>query len=128
MDVGSYLFCIGLDPGRVGTGPLVHRFSLGRGRLCPTAGPLANYAPWLGVYGVGAVAAWAAFMLPGLVLISQGRLRRAAALVAVALILPLGARWAMPSFTHSSGALDVALLQGNIPQDEKFQSGSGVPQ
>ena len=33
----------------------------------------------------------------------------------------------MPSFTHSSGALDVALLQGNIPQDEKFQSGSGVP-
>ena len=32
----------------------------------------------------------------------------------------------MPSFTHSSGALDVALLQGNIPQDEKFQPGTGV--
>ena len=101
-------------------------FPWGAGGYAHTAGPLANYAPWLGVYGVGAVAAWAAFMLPGLVLISQGRLRRAAALVAVALILPLGARWAMPSFTHSSGALDVALLQGNIPQDEKFQPGTGV--
>jgi apolipoprotein N-acyltransferase len=101
-------------------------FPWGAGGYAHTAGPLANYAPWLGVYGVGAVAAWAAFMLPGLVSISQGRLRRAAALVAVALILPLGARWAMPSFTHSSGALDVALLQGNIPQDEKFQPGTGV--
>ena len=85
-------------------------FPWGAGGYAHTAGPLANYAPWLGVYGVGAVAAWAAFMLSGLVSISQGRLRRAAALVAVALILPLGARWAMPSFTHSSGALDVALL------------------
>ena len=101
-------------------------FPWGAGGYAHTAGPLANYAPWLGVYGVGAVAAWAAFMLSGLVSISQGRLRRAAALVAVALILPLGARWAMPSFTHSSGALDVALLQGNIPQDEKFQPGTGV--
>ena len=27
----------------------------------------------------------------------------------------------------SAGRLSVALLQGNIPQDEKFQAGSGIP-
>jgi apolipoprotein N-acyltransferase len=33
-------------------------FPWGAGGYAHTAGPLANYAPWLGVYGVGAVAAW----------------------------------------------------------------------
>jgi apolipoprotein N-acyltransferase len=39
-------------------GTLVHRFSLGRGRLCPHRRPAGGAMPWLGVYGVGAVAAW----------------------------------------------------------------------
>jgi apolipoprotein N-acyltransferase len=30
-------------------------------------------------------------------------------------------------WTTSTGTLSVALLQGNIPQDEKFETGSGVP-
>eukprot|EP01041_Mallomonas_annulata_P018813 gene18813-37893_t len=30
-------------------------------------------------------------------------------------------------WTQASGSLSVTLLQGNIPQDEKFESGSGVP-
>ena len=101
-------------------------FPWGAGGYAHTQGPLAGYAPWVGVYGIGAVAAWAAFMLPGLVSSPKGRLRRAAGLIVVVLVVPLGARWLIPSFTHSSGHLDVALLQGNIPQDQKFQPGTGV--
>jgi apolipoprotein N-acyltransferase len=101
-------------------------FPWGAGGYAHTQGPLAGYAPWVGVYGIGAVAAWAAFMLPGLVSNPKGRLRRAAGLIVVVLVVPLGARWLIPSFTHSSGHLDVALLQGNIPQDQKFQPGTGV--
>ena len=101
-------------------------FPWGAGGYAHTVGPLAGYAPWVGVYGIGAVAAWAAFMLPGIVSVVPGRMRRVAALAAVVVVLPLGARWAIPSFTHSTGSLDVALLQGNIPQDEKFQPGTGV--
>jgi apolipoprotein N-acyltransferase len=80
----------------------------------------------VGVYGIGAVAAWAAFMTVGLVASPQGRLRRVAALALVVLLVPMGARWVIPSFTHSAGHLDVTLLQGNIPQDQKFVPGTGV--
>ena len=101
-------------------------FPWGAGGYAHTVGPLAGYAPWVGVYGIGAVAAWAAFMTVGLVASPQGRLRRVAALALVVLLVPMGARWAMPSFTHSAGHLDVTLLQGNIPQDQKFVPGTGV--
>ena len=33
----------------------------------------------------------------------------------------------LPGWSTPAGSLSVTLLQGNIPQDEKFQSGSGVP-
>jgi apolipoprotein N-acyltransferase len=35
--------------------------------------------------------------------------------------------WSPGGFTTSTGSIKVALLQGNIAQDEKFQAGSGVP-
>ena len=101
-------------------------FPWGAGGYAHTVGPLAGYAPWVGVYGIGAVAAWAAFMTVGLVASPQGRLRRVAALALVVLLVPMGARWVIPSFTHSAGHLDVTLLQGNIPQDQKFVPGTGV--
>ena len=97
-------------------------FPWGAGGYAHTSGPLAGYAPWLGIYGVGAVAAWAAFMLPGL--------RRAGwpsrGGLAIVFVLPLAAQLAGQSFTHSTGSQSVALMQGNIPQDEKFQPGTGV--
>jgi apolipoprotein N-acyltransferase len=34
---------------------------------------------------------------------------------------------ASPRWSTAAGAMTVTLLQGNIPQDEKFESGSGVP-
>ncbi len=79
-------------------------------------GWLAPLAPWLGVYGIGAVVALIAAMAvpsgrllgrpswPGLVLI---------ALVLLPRLLP-------SDFTRPAGELSVALLQTNVSQDEKF--------
>ena len=86
-------------------------------------GPLAAYIPWVGAYGVGALAAWfaAGFVLA----LHRGNgLRLAlAAVVGVGLFGPL----TQTAWSEPAGKLSVTLLQGNIPQDEKFQSGSGIP-
>ncbi|MDE2418520.1 MAG: apolipoprotein N-acyltransferase [Burkholderiales bacterium] len=85
-------------------------------------GPLASFIPWLGAYGVGALAAW----LSAAVVLGAGRSRglwlASVALLAVGFGAPSG-HWSQPA-----GSLGVALLQGNIPQDEKFQPGTGVRQ
>ncbi len=87
---------------------------------------LALLAPWIGVYGMGAVlafvAAWAANAL-----MAQARkpLRQRGALLA-ALLLALCAGWLLPlialpyTFTQASGTLSVSLLQSNVAQEEKF--------
>lgn len=85
-------------------------------------GPLAGWIPVLGAYGVGALAIWCA---ASLALIPQaGSVQRM--LVVVVLLLGM-LPWQLQTST-SSGTLSVNLLQGNIPQDEKFEMGSGVPQ
>ncbi len=83
-------------------------------------GPLAAWAPWVGVYGIGAVAAFAA-ALPAL---QPDRSPRA---LLPGLLLPLlllagPALVGVPDFTRPSGTLAVTLLQGNVPQDEKFET------
>ncbi|MEY5099592.1 MAG: hypothetical protein RJA36_2311 [Pseudomonadota bacterium] len=108
---------------------------------------LAPLAPWVGVYGLGAAGAALAVLLADFAGSVSGRRaaaagafprdrgRRAAGLSAC-LLLPLlfwpgaGRHWAgvTADWTVTSGRLPVALLQGNIPQDEKFQPGSGVPE
>ena len=81
-------------------------------------GPLAALAPWIGVYGIGAAAAGLA-ALAAAALAGRGRARWLPAAAALALgALPL----ALPQdFTRPSGTLQVALLQGNVPQNEKFE-------
>ncbi|HMW24633.1 MAG TPA: apolipoprotein N-acyltransferase [Burkholderiaceae bacterium] len=79
---------------------------------------LALLAPWLGVYGLGAVAAMLAAGSALQALEGRGRWRFAAAVPALALtLLPA---WRGPDFTEPSTRLSVTLLQGNVPQDEKF--------
>lgn len=76
--------------------------------------PLGALAPWIGVYGIGAWAALAA------ALAVAGAAHRRAVPVALALAL-LALPPLLPSaFTHASGEIEVALLQGNVPQNEKF--------
>ncbi len=81
--------------------------------------PYAGYAPWVGVYGIGAVVAFVAGVW-GAAPLRRGRAWLAPSLVLL-LTLVVGALAALPSFTTGNGSLAVTLLQGNIPQDEKFE-------
>lgn len=75
--------------------------------------PLAMLAPWLGVLGIGAMAAWLAALLAHTL-----RQPRAGAL---ALVLLGAAALAGPTGHSRAGAtVNVSLLQSNVPQDEKF--------
>jgi len=80
--------------------------------------PLAVLAPWLGVYGMGFVmavlAAWPATNLRA----ASGR----PAVAPAALLLVLGGATVIgtTSFSSPNGTHSVTLLQGNVPQDEKF--------
>jgi apolipoprotein N-acyltransferase len=94
-------------------------------------GPLASLAPYVGVYGMSFVAAFSAVLLLQL---WQSLLRKpnnpvifqSAAIAALLLVLPkLAANW-LPTDISKTAPLEVTLLQGNIPQNEKFQAGSGV--
>ncbi len=82
-----------------------------------TVGPWAAWAPWLGVYGLGALtAAWAGAMAALAWRRDRGAL--GALLVASALAV---AGWALPqSFTEGAGRLALSLVQPNVPQSAKF--------
>jgi apolipoprotein N-acyltransferase len=91
-----------------------------------TDGPLAGYAPLAGIYGVSLAAASAAGAF-ALATSGRGRLaavQRAGALAAAALMLA-GGQWCRHrQWTHETGTpVQVALIQGNVPQDLKFADG-----
>jgi apolipoprotein N-acyltransferase len=108
-------------------------FPWGAGGYAHVEGPLAVLAPWLGVYGIGFVAAALAYALVRFVGESRWRSWRGwAAVAAVALVwLPFAleaqAERSAQLAAAMPPAMSVALLQGNIPQDEKFEEGTGVP-
>ena len=95
-------------------------------------GPLAVLAPWIGVYGIGALMAWAAALAGYTLRASTARWRpkdgprppwppAVGAALAVLLLPALwGAVQGAPDFTQPSQHLRVALLQTNVAQDEKF--------
>jgi apolipoprotein N-acyltransferase len=104
-------------------------FPWGAGGYAHVEGPLAALAPWIGVYGIGAVAAWIAWQLS---LLAQPAARGGApfwlAVLASAGLLAAGVGYARIQGADAPGPrLRVALLQGNIPQDEKFEGGTGIP-
>ena len=80
--------------------------------------PLANLAPWVGVYGIGfvgaALAAWLGLPEP------RGRRTWWFAAVGVGALLSAAASFGPAQFSQPSGTLAVTLLQGNVSQDEKF--------
>jgi apolipoprotein N-acyltransferase len=106
-------------------------FPWGAGGYAHVDGPLAALAPWAGVYGIGTVAALAACALSLLASPAAGRSWQTWLVAGGALGLlaacTLVADRAAPAPTGSGPKFSVALLQGNIPQDEKFQGGTGIP-
>ena len=80
--------------------------------------PAAWWAPWVGVYGLGALLALAAGWL-GHWNAWSGRAKWGVAGAALAL-LGLPAALDVPEFTRSTGRVAVSLLQTNVAQDEKF--------
>ncbi len=85
-------------------------------------GWLAGYAPWIGVYGIGAVAAWIAASLWRF--IRCGHAQRLG--LAFVFALPSLVAMNQGAAVATGPLLEVTLLQGNISQDEKFQPGTGV--
>ncbi len=113
-------------------------FPWGAGGYAHVEGPLAVLAPWVGVYGIGfaaaLVSAWLVSALTGGGSTRDGHSRglAARAMPLVVFVAVLLAAWQVPAGDRpladaAGGRLSVALLQGNIAQDEKFSPGSGVP-
>jgi apolipoprotein N-acyltransferase len=96
-------------------------FPWGAGGYAHVDSALVAFAPWVGVYGMGALAAWLAMRLA----LAGWRLGALRPLLGVWL-----ASWALqafgPVFTTSAGLGQVQLLQANISQTDKFQAASGV--
>ena len=84
-------------------------------------GPLAGFAPVLGVYGVSGFAALVAFGLALLWIKLRSRARPWLAVMLLALPLALGQGLTLLDWSVAHGdPITVRLLQGNIPQDLKF--------
>lgn len=86
-------------------------------------GWLDGYARWIGVHGITFVAAFLAASLAGLGRSGRQWLVFPLSVLLLAVVSQLAGR----SSSQSTGMLEVTLLQGNIPQDEKFQPGTGLP-
>jgi apolipoprotein N-acyltransferase len=81
-------------------------------------GPLSTLAPLVGVYGIGFVAAWIAAAAAKL--IGAGYRPRGWVPLLAALLVCVVASALPRDFTAPTRTLTVTLLQGNVPQDEKF--------
>lgn len=98
-------------------GVLFTGFPWGASGYTQVDGPLAALAPWIGVYGIGAVLAGAAALLAGSVHARRRWLPGAGVVAALALLQGAGPA----EFTREAGTLRVRLLQSDVPQDEKFR-------
>ena len=81
-------------------------------------GPLAAWAPWIGVYGLCALAA--AVAAAAALWLQDHPLRSRSAVSAVVIALALVPHLLPAQFTRSTGTLRVSLLQPNVPQEIKF--------
>lgn len=94
-------------------------------------GPLAAFASWVGVYGISALSALLAFLVAQLT--RPPRTSRSCWMMASAGASVLGVGYLLGSCSDcrnpsgQSSPLRVALLQGNISQDEKFDARTGIP-
>jgi apolipoprotein N-acyltransferase len=87
---------------------------------CLTDTWLAGFAPVLGVYGLSALVLLGAGAI--VTLFEGGRRARLAAALVLLLPWPLGLALERVEWTHATGQpLGVAVIQGAVPQDQKWQ-------
>ncbi len=103
-------------------------FPWGEGGYAQVDGWARLLAEWVGVHGLTFLAAFAAAWLAMALRAPRTAWVMATAIVAVSVVL---ARWptegpGVAGQGNSTKPFSVALLQGNIPQDEKFQGGTGI--
>lgn len=105
-------------------------FPWGEGGYAHVDGWARPMASWVGVHGLTFLAAFVAAALAFCVRAGRRGWLAGLALVILATALARAPVQGVPAFlspeTQQPGTLAVTLLQGNIPQDEKFQSGTGV--
>ena len=88
-------------------------FSWSSSGYAHTTGPLAGYAPLVGVYGIG----WMAALLAGCIAMPKNR----RALACATLLVAGGFGLTVIPWTHPHGhPVSVRLLQGNVEQEMKF--------
>ncbi len=110
----------------MGRGVLFTGFGWGAVGYAHADGPLSAALPWVGVYGVSALAAFAAALLMALL---QPAKRPQRLLAMASLTVLVFVVFLLPRYVgQSAGSLDVTLLQGNISQGEKFDNRRGIPQ
>ena len=114
-------------------------FPWGEGGYAQLDGPFANLAKLVGVHGLTFASAWVGAAALGLALRPRwpSALRVAAVLAlagGVSVALKVDNSVSLFTSTHPAAVsgtavkpFTVALLQGNIAQDEKFLGGSGIP-
>ena len=86
-------------------------------------GPLRTLAPWLGVYGSAAVAAFVAALCVSLLRgRGQSGALRAVTAMGLAGLLAAMTWWPEADFTQSTGEFETSLLQGNVSQEGKFEA------
>jgi apolipoprotein N-acyltransferase len=99
-------------------------FPWGVGGYAHVDSVLAIAAPWVGVYGMGAISAWLAMAVAARK--PSGwwpcwTWRQWASALALSLIIALALPWPAEREASRDQAMHVHLLQGNVPQDQKFQ-------
>ncbi|NRF66093.1 apolipoprotein N-acyltransferase [Aquincola sp. S2] len=136
--VDAALFAVAWGAAELARGLVFSGFPWGASGYAQVDGPLAVWAPWIGVYGVGMLAAGSAALLAFCgeawfaVMLRRGptdaapAVRRAARQAVLPALIGGVALWLLPDaigpidFTQPTRTLQVTLLQTNVAQDQKF--------
>jgi apolipoprotein N-acyltransferase len=102
-------------------------FPWGAGGYAHVQGPFAPLAMLVGVYGIGFLAALFAALI--VLALAGGAAKRFSLLflIVMAVVVVAAGRWfALADITRGTASSSLQLLQGNIPQGEKFDTRTGV--
>lgn len=83
---------------------------------------LAMLAPHVGVYGMGLVSALLAIGLALAWGVRGGLMRSGAMVMSLAVLLAMTQAWRAEDATHEVASVALTLLQGNVPQDQKYEA------